>query len=139
MGLVKVTVEAKNTGDDMEALKQGLLKLNKSDPSVQFFVNGKGEYILSTCGEVHLERCIKDLNDDFCPGVEFAVSAPIIEFRETIVYKRLSNKAFKNKQENYEVLTDSDSDEEEEKEREEMSVAEILAHEERAAKLNEQI
>lgn len=137
MGLVKVTIEAKNTGEDMESLKQGLLKLNKSDPSVQFFVNSKGEYILSTCGEVHLERCIKDLNDDFCPGVEFTVSAPIIEFRETIVNKKLSNKVFKDKQENYEILSDSDSDEEEKKEKDEMNVAELLAFEEKTAKINE--
>ena len=34
MGLVKVTIEANNMIDDMESLKAGLLKLNKSDPSV---------------------------------------------------------------------------------------------------------
>jgi ribosome assembly protein 1 len=97
LGLVKVTIEAKQSVDDMESLKQGLLKLNKSDPSVQFFINKKGEFILSTCGEVHLERCIKDLNDDFCPGVELTVSEPIIEFRETIINKKLTNQIYKNK------------------------------------------
>ena len=99
-------------------------------------MNSKGEYILSTCGEVHLERCVVDLKDDFCPGVQFTVSAPIIEFRETILNKKLSNRIFKNKQENYEER-DSDSDEEEEKERGEMSVAEIIAYEEKTAKLAE--
>ena len=34
MGLVKVTIEANNMIDDMETLKAGLLKLNRSDPSV---------------------------------------------------------------------------------------------------------
>lgn len=102
-------------------------------------MNSKGEYILSTCGEVHLERCVKDLNDDFCPGVGFSVSAPIIEFRETILNKKLSNRIFKNKQENYEVISESDSNEEEQKERGEMSVAEIIAFEEKSAKLAEQI
>jgi ribosome assembly protein 1 len=34
MGLVKVTIEANNMIDDVEALKAGLLKLNRSDPSV---------------------------------------------------------------------------------------------------------
>lgn len=74
----------------MERLKQGLEKLNRSDPSVQFYINNQGEYILSTCGEVHLERCIKDLKDDFAKGVEVHVSDPIITFKETIVNKRLS-------------------------------------------------
>ena len=78
---------------------------------------------------------MKDLNDDFCPGVGFSVSAPIIEFRETILNKKLSNRIIKNKQENYEVISESDSDAEEEKEREEMSVAEIIAYEEKSAKL----
>jgi ribosome assembly protein 1 len=91
LGIVKVTIEALNV-DEMDSLKSGLLKLNKSDPSVLFFINKKGEFILSTCGEVHLERCIKDLNDDFCPGVELKVSEPIIEFRETIINRRMTNK-----------------------------------------------
>ena len=52
----------------------------------------KGELILSTCGEIHLERCIKDLNDDFCPGIQLEIGEPIIPFRETIINKRLTNK-----------------------------------------------
>ena len=113
MGLVKVTIES--AVEEMENLKNGLIKLNKSDPSVLFFINKKGEFILSTCGEVHLERCIKDLNDDFCPGIELTVSAPIIEFRETIINKKLTNRIQK-KQENYEELvSESDSDVEENK------------------------
>ena len=35
---------------DMDRLKEGLFKLNKSDPSVSVFTNAKGELILSTCG-----------------------------------------------------------------------------------------
>jgi translation elongation factor EF-G len=38
----------------MGDLKEGLMKLNKADPSVQFFTNDKGELVLSTCGEIHL-------------------------------------------------------------------------------------
>ena len=68
MGLVKVSIETE-VGSEMDLLKEGLIKLNKADPSVQFYVNNRGEYILSTCGEVHLQRCLKDLTDDFCPGV----------------------------------------------------------------------
>ena len=68
----------------MERLKHGLIKLDRSDPSVNFYINSQGEYILSTCGEVHLDRCIKDLHDDFAKGVELVVSEPIITFKETI-------------------------------------------------------
>ena len=92
----------------------------------------KGEFILSTCGEVHLERCIKDLNDDFCPGIELTVSAPIIEFRETIINKKLTNRIQK-KQENYEELvSESDSDVEENKDQ--MCVQELLIYEEKMKK-----
>jgi ribosome assembly protein 1 len=135
---VKVNIEAKKNVDDMDALKNGLIKLNKSDPSVQFFVNKKGEFILSTCGEVHLERCIKDLNDDFCPGVELTVSEPIIEFRETIINRKLTNKIYKNKLDNYEErLSDSSDGDEESKARDEMCVQELLQYEEKLAKMNE--
>lgn len=64
MGLVKVAIEAESLGD-MEKLKLGLSKLDRADPSVQFYINSQGEYILSTCGEVHLDRCIRDLKDDY--------------------------------------------------------------------------
>ena len=33
---------------------EGLKKLNKSDPSVDVYVEQKGDIVLSTCGEVHL-------------------------------------------------------------------------------------
>lgn len=60
LGLVKVAVQSKDYAD-MEFLKEGLAKLNKSDPSVNFGINDKGQLILSTCGEIHLQRCLKDL------------------------------------------------------------------------------
>jgi ribosome assembly protein 1 len=74
----------------MDRLREGLIKLDRSDPSVNFHINNQGEYILSTCGEVHLERCIKDLTDDFAKGIKLHVSDPIITFKETIVSQKLS-------------------------------------------------
>lgn len=136
MGLVKVAIETLNIGE-MPLLKQGLIKLNKSDPSVQFFINNRGEYILSTCGEIHLERCLKDLKDDFCPGLELNVSDPIIPFRETILNKKLSNRVSKNKQDNFEEINSSDEEEEKEIARDEMTVAELLVYEEKLEKFNE--
>ena len=81
----------------MERLKEGLQKLDRADPSVNFYINNQGEYILSTCGEVHLERCIKDLTDDFAKGIKLNVSDPIITFKETIVERRLGDKKKKAK------------------------------------------
>jgi len=138
MGLVKVVL-IPETITQMEELKEGLIKLNRSDPSVQFFIN-KGEYILSTCGEVHLQRCIKDLNDDFCPGIGLQVSDPIIPMRETILNKRLTNRVVKQKNENYEEIdSESESDGEEKKvtNTDEMTVAQLIAYEEKQAQLKE--
>ena len=63
----------------------GLKKLNKSDPSVEVYVERSGDIILSTCGEVHLERCVLDLENIFAK-VAIKYSEPIINFRETIVW-----------------------------------------------------
>ena len=57
----------------------------RADPSVEFAINKQGENILSTCGEVHLEKCLKDLEDDYAPGIEFEIGEPIIPFKETIM------------------------------------------------------
>ena len=48
-------------------------------------MTAKGEHILVTAGEVHLERCVLDLKQTFSPGIEVVVSAPIVPFRETII------------------------------------------------------
>lgn len=128
MGLVKVALETENLSE-MTNLKEGLMKLNKSDPSVNFFQNKKGEFILSTCGEIHLQRCIKDLNDDFCPGIKFDVSDPIIPFREAIINKRLTNRMINKKTQNYEERESDSESEEELKTKDEMTVQELIEHE----------
>jgi translation elongation factor EF-G len=42
----------------MPLLRYGLDKLNRADPSIEFSISKKGEFVLSTCGEVHLEKCL---------------------------------------------------------------------------------
>ena len=37
-----------------------------------------------TAGEVHLERCIRDLKETYA-GVQVVASSPIVPFRETII------------------------------------------------------
>lgn len=100
----------------MDALKNGLEKLNRADPSVEFYISKQGEFVLSTCGEVHLEKCLKDVKDSYAPGVEIQVGEPIIPFRETIANRRATNKERKVQKTYEEINSDSSSDEEEEEE-----------------------
>jgi ribosome assembly protein 1 len=69
-------------------LLEGLKKLNRSDPSVDVYVEGTGDIILNTCGQVHLEKCIVDLETIYCK-VPIKTSDPIITFRETITWQTL--------------------------------------------------
>lgn len=59
---------------------EGLKKLNKSDPSVDVFIEQSGDIVLSTCGEVHLEKCMTDLQEIYCK-VPIKASEPIVNFR----------------------------------------------------------
>ena len=102
---------------------------------MSFYTNNQGEYILSTCGEVHLERCIKDLEDDFAKGIKLHKSDPILTFKETIVNKALADKKKKIKGTWEEVETSSEEEEEEnkeEKKEEEKTLADILTEYEAA-------
>lgn len=64
----------------MSSLIEGLKKLNKSDPAVDYYVQENGEHILVTSGEVHLERCVKDLEDHLAK-VKFKVFLNKIRFQ----------------------------------------------------------
>ncbi|KAL6346108.1 hypothetical protein AAG906_025388 [Vitis piasezkii] len=68
---------------DMGALMKGLRLLNRADPFVEVSVSARGEHVLAAAGEVHLERCIKDLKDRFA-RVSLEVSPPLVPYKETI-------------------------------------------------------
>ncbi|PQQ15328.1 elongation factor-like GTPase 1 [Prunus yedoensis var. nudiflora] len=68
---------------DMGALTKGLRLLNRADPFVEVTVSARGEHVLSAAGEVHLERCIKDLKDRFA-RIDLKVSPPLVSYKETI-------------------------------------------------------
>ena len=51
---------------DAPKLLDGLKKLNRSDPSVDVWAEGNGDIILNTCGQVHLEKCVVDLETIYC-------------------------------------------------------------------------
>lgn len=81
--VVRVAVEPENPAD-MAALRNGLRLLNQADPCARVVIQETGEMVVVAAGEVHLERCLKDLRERFA-RVAIAVSAPIVPFRETIV------------------------------------------------------
>ncbi|KAH3685679.1 hypothetical protein WICPIJ_003363 [Wickerhamomyces pijperi] len=81
--IVRVSLEPVNP-TQMEQLERGLQLLNQADPCVQTFVEDNGELILATAGELHLERCLKDLRERFA-GIEIQASEPVIPFRETFL------------------------------------------------------
>lgn len=68
---------------DMAALMRGLRLLNRADPFVEVTVSARGEQVLAAAGEVHLERCIKDLKERFA-RVSLEVSPPLVSYKETI-------------------------------------------------------
>ena len=68
---------------DMSALMKGLRLLNHADPFVEVSVSARGEHVLAAAGEVHLERCIKDLKERFA-RVSLEVSPPLVSYKETI-------------------------------------------------------
>jgi len=79
--VVRVAVEAKNPAD-LPKLVEGLKRLSKSDPLVQCTSEESGEHIVAGAGELHLEICLKDL-EEFC-GIELVISQPVVSFRETV-------------------------------------------------------
>lgn len=81
--VVRVAVEPKNV-EEMPMLVKGLKILNQVDSCVQIMIQETGEHVLCVLGEVHLEKCIRDLTESYA-NIELNVSKPIVQFRETIV------------------------------------------------------
>jgi len=81
--VVRVAVEARNPAD-LPKLVEGLKRLAKSDPLVVCTIEESGEHIVAGAGELHLEICLKDLQDDFMNGAPLKISEPVVSFRETV-------------------------------------------------------
>ncbi|PWZ03264.1 putative Tef2-translation elongation factor 2-putative [Testicularia cyperi] len=81
--IVRVALEPTNP-QDMPKLVEGLKLLNQADPCVESLVQDTGEHVILTAGELHLERCLKDLRERFAK-CEIQVSPPLVPFRETCV------------------------------------------------------
>lgn len=81
--VVQVAVEVKNA-NDLPKLVEGLKRLSKSDPCVQSYTAETGEHIVAGAGELHLEICLKDLQEDHA-GVPLKISDPVVSYRETVL------------------------------------------------------
>ena len=131
--LLKVSLKTQ-TLEDYPKLIDGLKKLNKSDPSLEVYAQENGDVILATCGEVHLERCIRDLEDTLAK-VKIIVSEPLVSFRESVIYQNIievnnpkkNEKILENqKKQEYEDRKENEKEEEEEKKKDYGENAEII-------------
>lgn len=80
--VVRVAVDCKNPAD-LPKLVEGLKRLAKSDPMVQITNEESGEHIIAGAGELHLEICLKDLEEDHA-CIPLKVSDPVVSYRETV-------------------------------------------------------
>ncbi|KAL5967210.1 Eukaryotic translation elongation factor 2 [Taenia solium] len=80
--VVRVAVDCKNPSD-LPKLVEGLKRLAKSDPMVLIQTEESGEHIIAGAGELHLEICLKDLEEDHA-CIPIKKSEPVVSYRETV-------------------------------------------------------
>merc|ERR1712165_43015 len=80
--VVRVAVEPRNASD-LPKLVEGLKRLSKSDPMVQCMIEESGEHIIAGAGELPLEICLKDLEEDHAQ-IPLKKSDPVVSYRETV-------------------------------------------------------
>ncbi|KAK2748121.1 Cytoplasmic GTPase/eEF2-like protein (ribosomal biogenesis) [Myotisia sp. PD_48] len=82
--IVRVALEPVNPGD-LGKMINGLKMLERSDPCAQYEVLPSGEHVILTAGELHLERCLKDLRERFAK-CDIQAGESIVPYRETILH-----------------------------------------------------
>ncbi|EAL63489.1 elongation factor 2 [Dictyostelium discoideum AX4] len=80
--VVRVAVQPKNPSE-LPKLIEGLKILAKADPCVLCITETSGEHIVAGAGELHLEICLKDLEEDHA-GIEIITSDPVVSFCESV-------------------------------------------------------
>jgi len=80
--VVRVAVDVKNASD-LPKLVEGLKKLSKSDPLVVVSTEETGEHVIAGCGELHVEICLKDLEEDYAK-CEIKKGDPVVTYKETV-------------------------------------------------------
>ncbi|OCT45349.1 Ribosome assembly protein 1 [Cladophialophora carrionii] len=81
--IVRVALEPTNPLDLNKMIK-GLKLLEQSDPCAVYEQMESGEHVILTAGELHLERCLKDLRERYAK-CDIQPGEPIVPYRETIV------------------------------------------------------
>ncbi|KIW90883.1 uncharacterized protein Z519_08666 [Cladophialophora bantiana CBS 173.52] len=81
--IVRVALEPTNPMDLNKMIK-GLKLLEQSDPCAVYEQMESGEHVILTAGELHLERCLRDLRERFAK-CDIQPGEPIVPYRETIV------------------------------------------------------
>lgn len=91
--IMRVAIEPQNPLK-LFRLEKGLDMLSKADPVLEWFVDDdSGELIVCVAGELHLERCLKDLEKRFAPGCEVIIKEPVIPFREGLAVDELTSRS----------------------------------------------
>ena len=82
--VVRVAVVVKNPSQLPKFIK-ALKKLSKSDPLCDVHIDkDTGETVVAGAGELHIDVIMNNLRDDYCEGIPFIISEPVVPFRETI-------------------------------------------------------
>jgi len=81
--IVRVALEPTFPGD-LDKMIRGLHLLEQADPAVSYEQLESGEHVILTAGELHLERCLKDLKDRFAK-CDIQAGEAIVPYRESIV------------------------------------------------------
>lgn len=81
--IVRVALEPANPGD-LDKMIRGLRLLVQADPAVTYEQLESGEHVILTAGELHLERCLRDLRERFAK-CEIQAGEAIVPYREGIV------------------------------------------------------
>lgn len=81
--IVRVALEPVNPGD-LDKMVRGLRLLEQADPAVTYEQLESGEHVILTAGELHLERCLKDLRERFAK-CDIQAGEVIVPYREGIV------------------------------------------------------
>ncbi|KAI5964566.1 RIA1 [Candida pseudojiufengensis] len=88
--IMKIAVEPTNPMK-LAKLERGLDLLAKADPVLEWYIDDEsGELIVCVAGELHLERCLKDLEERFARGCEVTVKEPVIPFRESLADDKIN-------------------------------------------------
>jgi ribosome assembly protein 1 len=81
--IVRVALEPENPYD-LDKMINGLKLLVQSDPCAEYEQLPSGEHVILTAGELHLERCLKDLEERFAK-CKIQAGEPIVPYRESTV------------------------------------------------------